>query len=266
MNDIVLALGLETWKPILTTLVLPPVPFLVVLLLAGRQIRKRPPLGWLMLVLSVICIWLSCTEAMAHFLIRNVMRPPLALSSSEIIELKRSPKTAIVVLGGGRRLVAPEYGVSSLKPRTLERLRFGIWLSRETGLPLAFSGGVGYGAEPGASEAEVAGRIAEKEFGRPLRWQEGLSRDTRENAIKTIAMLEPQGIEKIVLVTHGYHIRRAVGNFERAAEGTRITIVAAPINVARYTPLRALDWMPSVDGFEDTWIALRELLGRLIGA
>ena len=266
MNDIFLTLGMESWKPVFTALLLPPVPFLVLILVGGWQLSRRPALGWLLLLISVTLLWLSCTEAMASFLTRNLMRPQPALISTDIAELKRSPKTAIIVLGGGRRLVAPEYGLSTLKPRTVERLRYGVWLSRETGLPLGFSGGVGYGSVPGASEAEVAARVAEREFNRPLRWQEGESRDTRENAIKTIALLHPQGIEKIVLVTNAYHMRRAVANFERAAEGTRMTIVAAPMAVLAPGRLRAGDWMPSVEGYEDTWIVIREYVGRIVGS
>jgi uncharacterized SAM-binding protein YcdF (DUF218 family) len=266
MNDIFLTLGLESWKPLLTALAMPPVPFLVLVLLGARSMYRRPLLGWLLIILSVMAIWLTSTIGMSQFLMRNLMRPQPPLMSSEIADLRKSPKTAIVVLGGGRRLTAPEYGISSLKPRTMERLRYGIWLSRETGLPLAFSGGVGYGAEPGASEAEVAARVAEREFGRPLRWQEGESRDTRENALRTLALLQPQGIEKIVLVTHDYHIRRSVSNFERAAENTRITIVAAPMGQRGRVPLHGGDWIPSMEGFEENWVVLREYFGRLLGA
>jgi uncharacterized SAM-binding protein YcdF (DUF218 family) len=185
---------------------------------------------------------------------------------SELTELKRAPKTAIVVLGGGRRLLAPEYGISTLKPRTIERLRYGLWLGRETGLPIAFSGGVGLGAPAGPTEAEIAARIAEREYGRSLRWLETESRDTRENATKTVALLQAQGIEQIVLVTHGYHMPRALRNFQRAAEGSAMRIIAAPMGMPGSARLQALDWLPSVEGFEQTRLALHEWLGRLMGA
>lgn len=266
MNELFLTLGLETWKPLLTALAMPPVPFLVLVLVGARLIHRRRPLGWWLLLLSCLALWMSCTIAMSQFLMRNLMRPQPPLVASQIAELRKSPKTAIVVLGGGRVLLAPEYGVSSLKPRTLERLRYGIWLSRETGLPLAFSGGVGHGAEVGASEAEVAARVAEREFQRPLRWTESQSRDTRENALRTIALLQPLGIEKIVLVTHDYHIRRSVANFERAAERSRISIVAAPLGQRASIPLRVSDWIPSIEGYEENWVVLREYAGRLMGA
>ena len=179
---------------------------------------------------------------------------------------KRAPKTAIVVLGGGRRELAPEYGVSSLKPRSIERLRYGLWLARETGLPVAFSGGVGHGAIAGASEAEIAGRIAEREFGRPLRWTETESRDTRENAQRTVALLRPQGIEQIVVVTEGYHMPRALDHFANAVAGSRLRITAAPMALPSGGRLRAADWLPSPRAAEDVWLVLHEFWGRLAGA
>ncbi len=266
MNEIFLTLGIESWKPLLSTLLLPPLPFLVLVLVGARLMFRRRLLAWLLVLLGVAGVWLSTTEAVGLGLTQWLLRPPPALSQAEIADLKRAPKTAIVVLGAGRRLLAPEYGISSLKLHTVERLRYGIWLSRETGLPLAYSGGVGHGAPAGPSEAEIAARVAEREFGRPLRWQEGESRDTRENALKTVALLLPQGIEQIVLVTDGNHMRRALGNFERAAAGARLRLVAAPMGLPSGGRLRLRDWLPSTDGFEDTCIALHEWLGILAGA
>lgn len=266
MNEIFLSLGIESWKPVLSALVLPPLPLLLLVLAGARLMFRRRLLAWLLILLGVAGLWLSTTTAAERGLMRWVLRPPPALGDAQIASLKRMPKTAIVVLGGGRRALAPEYGVSTLKPRTEERLRYGIWLGRETGLPLAFSGGVGHGAPPGPSEAEIAGRIAEREFGRPLRWQEGESRDTHENALKTVALLRPQGIERIVLVTNAYHMRRAMANFERAAAGTPLQIVAAPMGLGAGGPLQLSDWLPSVEGSEGTWIALHEWLGLLVGA
>ena len=58
-----------------------------------------------------------------------------AISKTVLNELKRAPKTAIVVVGGGRRAHAPEYGMSTLHPGNFDRLRYGLWLARETNLP-----------------------------------------------------------------------------------------------------------------------------------
>ncbi len=266
MNELLFTLGIEGWKPVITALILPPLPFLVLIIAGARVMFRRRLLSWSLILLGVAGVWLFSTIAVGQAMTFWLLQPPRPLSESEIGDLKKAPKTAIIVLGGGRRLLAPEYGLSTLHPRSIERLRFGIWLSRETGLPLGFSGGVGNGALPGPSEAEIAARIADREFGRPLRWQEGESRDTRENALRTVALLQPQGIEQIVLVTHAYHMRRALGDFQKAIGGARIKLVAAPMGVPSTGRLRALDWLPSPEGLEDNWLVMHEWIGRLAGA
>jgi uncharacterized SAM-binding protein YcdF (DUF218 family) len=266
MNELFLTLGIESWKPVLTALLLPPVPFIVLMLVGARLMFRRRLLAWLLVLLGASGIWFGSTSAVTRGLTAWLLPPVRALTEAEVGDLKRVPKTAIVVLGGGRRLLAPEYGVSSLLPRTLERLRYGLWLSRETGLPVAFSGGVGHGAKPGPSEAEIAARIAEREFGRPLRWTETESRDTRENALKTVALLHAQGIEQIVLVTEAYHMPRSLRNFERAAEGKKMNLVPAPMNVPPGGRLEASDWLPNPTAAQQTWLVLHEWLGRIAGA
>lgn len=266
MNEVFLTLGIESWKPWLSGLLLSPLPLIALVLVGARLMFRRRLLAWGLILLGCTGLWLTSTEALGLLVKQGLIKPPPALGPAQIAELKRAARTAIVVLGGGRRTLAPEYGVSTLHPRTVERLRYGIWLSRETGLPLAFSGGVGHGSAPGPAEAEIAARVAEREFGRPLRWQESQSRDTHENAVRTVALLQAQGITQIVLVTHDYHMRRALANFEHAAEGSGIRIVAAPMGVPSGGHLIATDWLPGTDGFEDTWIALHEWLGRLMGA
>lgn len=266
MNEIALHLGIEGWKPALTTLLLPPVPMLVLVLVGARLMFTRRWLAWLLMLLGVVSLWLACTGAVSQALVRWLTAPPPALTETTLNELKRAPKTAIVVLGGGRRAYAPEYGMSTLHPRTVERLRYGLWVARETNLPVAFSGGVGHGALQGSSEAEIAARVAEREFGRPLRWTEAESRDTRENALRSVALLRAQGIERIVLVTHDFHMRRSLLNFERAASGSRMALVPAPLGLPNPGPMLAIDWLPQAQYLQQTNYAIHEWLGRLAGA
>jgi len=266
MNEIFLALGIESWKPFLTALVLPPLPLLLLVLVGARLMFRRRLLAWFLVLLGVLGIWFSCTGALARGLSLWLLKPTPALMEQQITELKRAPRTVIVVLGGGRRDYAPEYGVSTLNERSMERLRYGVWLARQTELPVAFSGGVGHGALPGASEAEIAARVAERELGRPLKHVEGQSRDTRENAFRTIEMLAPTGVEQIVLVTHGYHMQRSVANFQRAIGTRKISVLPAPMGLSAGGRMRAGDWLPTASGFEQTRLVLHEWLGIVAGA
>jgi len=270
MNELLLNVGLAHWKPVVATLLLPPVPMLVLVLLGTRMLFSRQWLGWLMVLAGVAAMWLSCTTALSRALTLGVLKPAPALTEAAVTELKRQPRTAIVILGGGRQFSAPEYGTTTLNARSVERLRYGVWLSRETGLPMAFSGGIGRTEVSGRSEAELAGQIAEREFRQPLRWQEVQSRDTHENALRSVALLQAQGIERIVLVTHAYHMPRSMRNFEQAIARSevkpRITLVAAPVARPKLGPWKPNDWLPSLRGFEENYLAMHEMLGLLVGA
>ncbi len=269
VNDLFILLGLETWKPVLTALLLPPVPWLLLVLVGARLILPRRGLGWFVILLGVALLWLSACTGTARLMSTYLLNPPAALTPERIRELKAQTRTpnppAIVVLGGGMEPYAPEYGVSSLSGASLERLRYGVWLGRETGLPLAFSGGVGWAQPDGQAEAQSAAQIAANEFGRPLKWVEDRSRDTRENARRTVALLRPAAVRHIVLVTHATHMPRALRDF-RAAAGTEFRIEPAPMGLAHGTETTALTWMPTSKGTTAVRDVLRELLGRLAGA
>jgi uncharacterized SAM-binding protein YcdF (DUF218 family) len=270
VNGFFVMFGIEAWKPVLTALLLPPVPFLLLLLLGARLLLPRRGLGWLVILFSVAMLWVSACTGSAQFLSQFVLHPPGAMTSGRIKELKADARqpAAIVVLGAGVEPYAPEYGVSNLTRLSVERLRYGIWLGRETGVPVAFSGGVGWALpDEGKTEAQVASQIAAQEFGRPLKWLEDKSRDTRENANFTIALLKPLGIKHIVLVTHGWHMPRAMRAFEEAAgKGSDIQIEAAPMGLARSAESAALIWIPSNHGFTEVRNIVHELFGRIAGA
>jgi uncharacterized SAM-binding protein YcdF (DUF218 family) len=277
VNQVFLWLGIESWKPVLTALLLPPVPLLLATLIGARMILWRRGLGWLVLLLAVSATWLAACTAVGEWMQRAWLEPPPPPSAEQLAELKRAsvadkasdkPSVVIVVVGGGREARAPEYGVASLTPLTLERLRYGVWLSRELGAPMIFSGGLGHAASPGATEAEIAAQIAAREFQRPLRWTESRSRDTRENGQFTTAMLREQGVKHLVLVTHGWHMPRTVRAFEEAAAtqqpGWRI--VPAPMGLAQRVERPTLRWMPSSEGFLLVRAVVRERIGMLFGA
>lgn len=277
MNSIVSALGIAAWKPFLTALLLPPVPLLVAILLGAWMMRPRPGASarrgmWLVMA-GVLGLWLSACLGFAGALQAQLLDASPALSATRLAALKSQapaapgkPGIAIVVLGGGAEPYAPEYDSSSLSRDSLERLRYGLWLGRQTGWSVAFSGGLGWAARAGEPEADIAARIAREDFHQPLRWVENTSRDTRENAARTLPLLKDAGITHIVLVTHGWHMQRALAMFEDAAAASGMHIEPAPMGLAESSQLPVLDWLPSSDGFRQTRLVLREWLGWRLGA
>ncbi len=270
VNSLFVLLGIESRKPILAALLLPPVPFLLMMLVGARLILPRRGLGWTVIVLGVVGMWLCSTMGFARVIERFGLNVPPPLGIDRIAEIKADTKArstyAIFVLGGGLEPFAPEYGVSFLSSPSLERLHYGMWLSRETGLPVGFSGGIGWAQRPSASEAEVAARIAAQDYGRPLRWTEDQSRDTRENAARTIPLMKRAGVTHIVLVTHGWHMPRAKRAFDELAAANGVQIEAAPMGLGSRAEGQALDWLPTTHGTTRSRNALREWLGRFFGA
>ena len=264
--------GLAAAKPILTALVLPPVPLLALALVGLWRARRQRRCGLGLALASIIALWLCSCEGAAGWLERTILQPPPALSAQARAEIKaraaHGTRAAIVVLGGGVFRDAPELGTDDLQAPSLQRLRYGLWLGHETGIPVAMSGGAGWilGDGTTVSEASVAARIASQEFGAPLRWMESTSRDTRENALNTTALLVPQGVREIVLVTHGWHMPRALREFRAAAarQGVPLRIDPAPMGLAPRSDLPLLLWLPSGQGSHDVNIALREMLGMLL--
>ncbi|MFO1268827.1 MAG: YdcF family protein [Rubrivivax sp.] len=268
MNDFLIWLGLDSWRPLLTALLLPPVPFIALVLVGARLFSRYRARAWLVVLLGCAGIWAMCTTAAGNALTHWLLPPTRSLTANEVADLKKAPRTAIVVLGGGYRELAPEYGVSDLAYLSLDRLRYAMWLSRQTELPVMFAGGRGHGAPPGQSEAEIAARVAERDFGRALRWTETESRDTRENALRSVPLLHREGIERVVVVTHGFHMPRALDNFRKAAaiSAPNLQIVAAPMGINPWFRPRLIDFFPTRGGYMQVSVAVHEFFGRLIGA
>ena len=273
MNEIFQSMGIESWKPVLAALLLPPVPLLLLVLVGARLILWQRFLGWMLVLLSVILLWIGACAGVGDWMGRALMSQPPPLSADRLAALKKAaagskPSVVVLILGGGREGLAPEYGVASLSDLSLERLRYGVWVSRETGAPMMFSGGLGHASEPGTTEADVAAEIAQREFLRPMRWLENKSRDTRENAQYSAALLRDLDVTQVVLVTHGWHMPRALRAFKDAAahEKAQWEIVPAPMGLGQTVERPVLRWIPSAEGMQIVRAVLREKFALLFGA
>lgn len=276
MNELLGQFDLSTWKPLLSALVLPPVPWLPLVLWGAWRLARQRRGGAALVAVAVLGLWLTATNGMGHWLARVAGFQPPALGAQRIQAIAATraadpaagaaPPIAVVVLGSGRERWAPEYEAPSLSADSLMRLRYGLWLARAAGgLPVAFTGGLSWAARDGPSEAEIAARIAADEFAHPLRWTETRSRDTRENARRVLPLLQAAGVRHVLLVTHGWHMPRALAVFRDEADG-RLEIEAAPLGLAASDDLPVLDWIPSGGGLLRCRALAREWLGLRLGA
>jgi len=139
---------------------------------------------------------------------------------------------AIVVLTGGDW-------------RNMEAVR----LQRETGLPVLASGGYG---EAVAIKAQL-----EHNYGVPVKWVEGDSHSTEENALFSARILASARIQKILLVTHALHMPRAYKMFS----DTGLEVIPAPTDFSKKVSLRWKDFWPSDEGRKKSQSALHEIFG-----
>lgn len=270
--------ALAPYSIYILALVLPPGCLILLLLIGMRQIGPRPVIGMTLVIVCCMGLWLTSTLGFARaahdFLLKsppglgptNIERLAAEVRNQPKAEARTHPAVAIVVLGGGLVPRSADYRLSDLHPRGLERLRYGLWLSRVTGAPVGFSGGLAWGTPPESTpEARVAERIAREEYGQQLRWIEDVSRDTRENAGRMVPLLRQSGVRKIVLVTHVEHMPRALRAFHEVMGPNPIEITPAPMGLIDARAQGAQAWLPSVAGVYESRMALRELLGLALG-
>lgn len=261
----VISLDYSGFKTLLLAAALPPAPLLLLAAWGGWRLRRRRRFGGLMLGLALAGVWLSATEAAGELLSRAVGQPAV-LAPAQIDALRGRTDGAVLVLGGGVRRHAAEFDAGAPAPITAERLAYGVWVARRSGWPLAFSGGIGWTAtELKQPEAEIVARVAAEDYGLPLRWAEASSRDTRENAARTLPLLAAAGVKQVVLVTHDTHMRRALRAFEAVAAPLGMTVVAAPVGLREDALSSFDDWCPSVDGFARVRYIVYETLARWAG-
>lgn len=236
-------------KQLLKNLVLPPTgPLLVAIagfiasLLAGR---RAVPLA--ICAAGLALTWLLSTPIVADGLMRAAEPyPPLDLS-------KPVAAQAIVILAGGVRVHAPEYGGRPApSSTTLQRIVYGALVARTTGLPVLVSGS--------HAEAAAMRTFLSQSLGVTPRWIENHSRDTEQNAEKSAAILEPAGVHRIVLVTSSEHMVRALTEFRAAG----LDVVPAPAEMWTRREQSFLVWVPNADALVRSHRALYEYLGRLV--
>ncbi len=245
---------------LLKTLILPPASLFLLALVGLLLLWRWRRLGVTLLVSSLLGLWLLATPQFAGFLLQQLWDQYPPLSKVEVDEA--DDVQAIVVLGGGQRNSAGEFGgAPALKAISLERLRYGALLQRRSGLPLLVTGGRVYSAMA-QSEAQVMATIVQQEWGGGEVWQEDGSRTTWENAVNTAQLLRSQGVSRILLVTHSWHMPRAAWSFRQ--QGLEVIPAGVGYPGANSGSLNPwLEWLPSASALTNSYYACHEWLGWL---
>ncbi|MEA2732954.1 MAG: hypothetical protein QOF70_7429 [Acetobacteraceae bacterium] len=235
-------------RGLILTLVMPPTGF-VVLILIGLLLGGRRRLGRRLTWISLIALILFGMPVVSYSML-------LALESGlPLTPPPDHPPQAIVVLGA--EVIRAHQEKLGIRPGllTLDRLRTAAALHRRTGLPILVTGGT---TQP---DTPAVGLVMEQslkdDFQAPPRWVESKSIDTWENARFSADILRAEGITSVYVVTHSWHMRRAVLAFQ----GTGLTVTAAPTSFDDPLGPDLDDFLPRASGWQTGYFAIHEWIG-----
>ncbi len=234
-----------------------------VLLLAALLLRRHTRTRTALVVAALLVVWLSGNRIVAMAAARSLewRIPPLAAGAQG---------DAIVVLGGATREGLPPRPTHEVNEAG-DRLIYAMQLWKQGAAPyIVVTGGRVEVLGPyGESEAEVMAQLLEAMgVPRSALLLEEESRNTYENAVYTQALLEEQGIERVLLVTSAMHMPRAAAIFARleidaTAAPTDYMVTQADFDFYLRPELgiQLFNLVPSADDMRLTTLALREWIG-----
>jgi uncharacterized SAM-binding protein YcdF (DUF218 family) len=236
-------------KFLLVSVLLPPFGFVTLavaaLLLPGIGRRLRRCVLGLSIAGLVLLAMPAVSDRMLDALETGLAAPPPG----------SPPPAAIVVLSAEvRRTNAdPPVVVGRL---TLERLATAARLQHRTNLPILLCGGSLQADLP--PMADVMAESLQNDFHVPVRWRETKSRTTWENAAFSADILKKDGITSVYVVTHAWHMRRALLAFRE----TGLTVTPAPIPPDRRLGIALDDFIPRATAWSASYFALHEWIGN----
>ncbi len=241
---------------ILRTLVFPLGIALLLALLALVFMRfRRFARG--ILALAIILLWAASMPAVAKFAALGWENawPPVAAA-------EQPQADAIVVLGGMLApplppRVTPDYG--DPVDRVFEAAR--LYKAGKAPLILVTGGNLPWFPESPPEAELVASLLTDLGVPPDTLVLEGASRTTRENALNTKAIFDARGWKTALLVTSGFHMRRAMATF--AVVGIEATAATADADGTWPVYSTVLDVLPSADALSTTTRIVKEAIGLI---
>lgn len=227
---------------------------LLVLVTLAQLVMGRWKSG-LLLVLVTAGLWLSSTTRVSEWLIWTLERdyPEQAMEMVEAAD-------AILVLGGALVPSGSAQGAPNLREGA-DRILHALRLYRAGKAPrVVVSGGqLPWTGAPRAEAELIAELLADWGVPEDKILVEKASANTYENALYSKALLEAQGIRRVLLVTSAFHMPRALAVFQRA--GVDAQPAATDHLGVRRTGAALLDWMPEAWQLYVTSLAVKEYVG-----
>ncbi len=196
------------WRQTLPALTLPPILLVLGCLVCGLLAWRGRRLAGLLGAASALALLLLATPALAGLLRWTLEREVARLPAA-------SPAPAAIIILGAE--VTQGHDGPMVGNLTLERLRAGAALHRRTGWPILVTGGILAPGHPPL--ALLMARSLAEDFGVPAHWIEPRAANTAQNATLSAGMLQADGIAGAYLVSHAWHLPRALDGFAGSGLG-----------------------------------------------
>jgi uncharacterized SAM-binding protein YcdF (DUF218 family) len=227
---------------------MPPTILIALCPLAALLALRYPRLGMRLALAASVLLYLSAMPVFAQALAR-------LLVTDAASEAALQDAQAIVVLGAGLHVGGAGGATDELDALSIERVTWAAELYRAMPLPIAVSGGRIEGST--SSLGALMKQQLEGIFGVPVTWTEELSRTTFENARNTAPLLTKIGRDRVIVVTHPWHMARALWSFKRVG----IQAIPCPMPDAARKFTGFAGFLPNLGALQQTFYDLHELLG-----
>lgn len=209
-------------------------------------------------MLALVWLWLWSMPLTSHWLASQVedQFPQVPIASVPHAQ-------AMVVLGGA--VTPPMTGGTEIDLKAAaDRVWYAARLFHAGKAPLVLLSGGGDLERQAFSEARAMA-VFIQDLGVPTQALalEETSRNTRENAAFSAALLKVRGIDQILLVTSALHMPRALALFK--AQGLQVTPAPTDFEGNKAPPPGLLAWLPDADALNCSALAMKELVGLWVG-
>lgn len=229
-------------------------------LAAGLAGRRRPSWAriWAKGLFSLALAWLTFWSLPA---VSDRARVWLE-SDYPAVSLTSLPVAQAIVVIGGTMSPPSRDGSPANLGEAVDRLWLAAELYHAGKAPLILLSG---GSDPQSSRTSEASAMQDvlSALGVPAHamQREESSRNTRENALKSAALLRAQGRSHVLLVTSALHMRRAITQFE--AQGLSVTPAATDHTGTASKGIHG--WIPDAGALAGSAQAFKEWVGQRTG-
>ncbi len=164
----------------------------------------------------------------------------------------------IVILGGGLHHYHNYDEKTTINQRTLERLVFGTYLHKKHSIPILVTGGDVFNI--GINEADIMNKIIVERLKGGVKFIENKSKTTEENAKFSSKIFEENNIQKILLVTNSWHLKRSEYFFKMFSPNLEIIPVSGYSYLGDNLNISFKDFIPAMKSFYFHEFILKEYI------